>query len=289
VGHQKTQDGEIVTRTAITLLALTLLASEGFPRAQAPDETLRFAVIGDNGTGDRAQYDIGQQMASARAAFPFDLVLMLGDNLYRRPSAQEYAVAFERPYKALLDAGVMFVAVLGNHDDPDSVSYPRWNMGGRRYFSFVRGGVRFFALDTNILDARQLDWFEQELRASREPWKIVFFHHPIYSNGKRHGSNVELRVKLEPLLLEYGVQVVFSGHDHLYERLKPQKGILYFVSGSGGQLRKGVRPSDTSAVAFDREQAFMLVEVAGDELRFRALARSGAVVDTGTMRRRQST
>ena len=69
--------------------------------------------------------------------------------------------------------------------------------------------------------------------------RIAYFHHPLYGNAGRHGANVDLRVLLEPLLVKYGVQVVFSGHDHVYERLKPQRGIYYFVTGSGGQLRKG--------------------------------------------------
>ena len=270
--------------TGLVLAVWVVLA-----RAQGVEEDVRFAVIGDNGTGDEAQYAVGRQMASARATFPYDLVLMLGDNLYRRASPEVYASAFERPYKALLDAGVLFVAVLGNHDSPESVRYPRWNMNGRRYFTFTRGHVRFFAIDTNLLDAEQLDWLGRALDEAQEPWKIAYFHHPIYSNGKRHGSNVELRVRLEPLFVRHGVQVVFSGHDHFYERLKPQKGITYFVAGAGGQLRKGgVDRSATSAVVFADDQSFMLIEVTPHALRFRAITRSGTVIDSGAVERQPS-
>ena len=258
------------------------------PRAQALDDTLRFAVIGDNGTGDRAQFDVGQQMAAWRATVPYDLVLMVGDNLYGRPTAQEYADAFERPYKPLLDAGVKFMAVLGNHDAPETNRYPGYHMGGRRYFSYARGHVRFFALDTNQLDATQLEWFESALKSAVEPWKIVYFHHPIYSNGGRHGSNVELRVKLEPVLVRHHVNVVFSGHDHLYERLKPQKGISYFVAGASGKLRKGFEASATSAFAYDQDQSFLLIEVGRDDLRFRAISRAGKVIDSGVIPRQPS-
>ena len=272
------------------LLWLLIAASAAVPTAQAVDHTVRFAVMGDTGTGDPAQYEVGRQMASSRMQFPFDLVLMLGDNLYRRASPQVYASAFERPYAALLADNVKFVAVLGNHDSPESVSYPKWNMNGERYFSFVRDHVRFFALDTNLLDARQLEWLERTLSASHEPWKIAYFHHPIYSNGKRHGSNVELRVRLEPLFLRHGVQVVFAGHDHMYERLKPQKGITYFVAGAGGQLREGgVRQSDTTAVAYDQDRTFLLVEVERNSLQFRAISRNGTVIDSGAIPRQPST
>jgi hypothetical protein len=96
-----------------------------------------------------------------------------------------------------------------------------------------------------------------------------------------------MRVLLEPLLVRYGVSVVFSGHDHVYERLKPQKGISYFVAGSGGKLRRGdLVPSPTSAAGFDQDQAFMIVEVAADELYFQTISRTGATVDGGTIPRR---
>lgn len=273
----------------LLVLWLVFAASAALSHAQGVNAVVRFAVIGDGGTGGEAQYAVGRQMASFRTQFPFDLVLMLGDNLYRRASPQVYATAFERPYAALLADSVKFVAVLGNHDSPESVSYPGWNMHGQRYFSFTRNHVRFFALDSNLLDATQLEWLEQTLSTSREPWRIAYFHHPIYSNAKRHGSNIELRVRLEPLFVRHGVQVVFSGHDHTYERLKPQKGITYFVSGAAGQLRQdGVQRAETTATAFAQEQSFLLVEVDQETLRFRAISRSGTVIDSGAIPRQPS-
>jgi predicted phosphodiesterase len=269
------------------LVAVMLLGAA--PLAQAPPpaaalNTVRFAVIGDNGTGDRAQFDVAAQMVAARAQVPYDLVLMVGDNLYGRPSAREFADGFERPYKALLDAGVRFQAVLGNHDAAENRDYRGFNMGGARYYSYARGSVRFIGLDTNILDGKQLEWLETTLRASAEGWKVVYFHHAIYSNGTRHGSDIELRVRLEPLFVRYGVDVVFSGHDHIYERLKPQKGITYFVAGASGKLRKGIKASAQTAVGFDQDQSFVLVEIAGDELSFRAISRTGKVIDSGVIR-----
>ena len=95
---------------------------------------------------------------------------------------------------------------------------------------------------------------------------------------------------LEPLFIKYGVNVVFSGHDHVYERVKPQKGIYYFVSGAAGQLRAGnMSSSDQTAVAFDRDQSFMVVEIAGSEMFFQAISRTGQTVDSGVIRRAQRT
>src|SRR5215510_753816 len=283
-------------RVAVVLLT-ALLAAAGFtpaaPNAARAAETLparpdslKFAVIGDNGTGDTPEYDVGQRMAAARTAFPFDTVLMLGDNMYGRQEPEDFVTKFERPYSALLQAGVRFYATLGNHDDQNNRFYKPFNMGGERYFTFVKKNVRFFVLDTNQLDPKQRAWFDDMLQRSDDRWRICFFHHPIYSDAARHGSDVSLRVILEPLFVKYGVDVVFSGHDHVYERLKPQKGITYFVSGSGGQLRRGdVRPSGLTAAYFDQDQSFMLVEVAGNEMFFEAVSRSGATVDSGVIHR----
>jgi hypothetical protein len=179
---------------------------------------------------------------------------------------------------------VLFYAALGNHDEPSNRAYPGFNMGGQRYYSFVKGDIRFIVLDTNLMDPKQLAWFEDTLRISHEFWTICYFHHPLYSDGGRHGPDVELRVLLEPLLVRYNVDVVFAGHEHFYERLKPQKGITYFIAGSGGQLARGdVRPSEMTAAAFDQDQAFMTVEVDRDDLSFRTISRTGRIVDTGVI------
>lgn len=256
----------------------------------AATDPLKFAVIGDNGTGDTPEYDVGRQMATSHARFPFELVIMLGDNLYGRQEPQDFVDKFERPYAPLLRAGVQFYAALGNHDDPSNRSYGAFNMGGERYYTFARKGVRFLVLDSNAMDRTQLSWTEAQLTQTPETWKVVFFHHPLYSDGKRHGSSVELRVLLEPLFVRYGVSAVFSGHDHIYERTKPQKGITYFIEGSSGQLRKGnVRRSELTAAAFDEDQTFMLVDVAGDEMSFQAVSRTGQIVDSGVVHRRATT
>jgi predicted MPP superfamily phosphohydrolase len=253
-------------------------------------DSVKFAVIGDNGTGDRPEFDIAQQMTSARARFPFELVIMLGDNMYGRQQPQDFVDKFERPYAALLQAGVSFHAALGNHDDPGSVAYKGFNMGGQRYYSFARKHVRFIVVDSNQLDPRQRAWIDGTLQQAEEPWKICYFHHPLYSDAGRHGSDVSLRVALEPLLTKGGVNVVFAGHDHVYERLTPQKGITHFVAGSGGQLRRGdIHPSAMTAAFYDQEQAFMLVEIDNDQMFFQAVSRTGAIVDSGVIERTPKT
>lgn len=244
--------------------------------------SVRFAVIGDSGTGDRHQYDIARQMVSVREQFPFDFVIMLGDNIYGGDKPRDYQDKFEDPYRPLLDAGVSFYASLGNHDKPSERFYKLFNMNGARYYTFKKGNARFFALDSNYMDRQQLDWIEQGLRNSNDRWKICFFHHPLYSDGKFHGPDVDLRAQLEPLFEKYGVNISFSGHDHLYERVKPQHGVYYFVLGNAGELRQhDLRRSSETEAGLDSDRAFLIGQIAGDSFYFQTITRLGETADHG--------
>jgi hypothetical protein len=276
-------------RAAATLFAMLLFVGQlPAQRQRLPNAagSVKFAVIGDNGTGDRPQYEVGAQMARARASFAFDTVLMLGDNMYGSQEPADFVKKFEQPYKVLLTAGVQFFATLGNHDNQLNRYYKPFNMSGERYYTFAKKNVRFFVLDSDALDPRQMAWLDEVLKSSSDEWKICYFHHPLYSDGGTHGSAVELRVVLEPLFIRYGVAVVFSGHEHFYERLAPQKGIYYFIEGAGGQLRRGdIVRSEYKAAGFDQDQSFMLVEIAGSDLFFQTISRAGLTVDSGSIHR----
>jgi predicted phosphodiesterase len=249
-------------------------------------DSVKMLVIGDSGTGDRAQFEVGEQIAKEFQRFKFDFAIMLGDNMYGGETPADFVQKFEKPYKPMLDAGVKFYASLGNHDDPNQRFYKPFNMNGERYYTFTKGPVRFFVLDSNYMDAKQLEWLEKELKASNDHWKISYFHHPLYSSGARHGSEVDLRAQLEPLFLKYGVSAVFAGHEHFYERIQPQKGIAYFTSGGAAKLRKGnIQRGPMTAVGFDTDRSFMLVEISGDELYFQTFSRIGKTVDAGTVAR----
>jgi predicted phosphodiesterase len=265
--------------SAAATAPLTLPRKEG---------SVKFAVIGDSGTGDQPQYETARVLSEWRADFPFDTVLMMGDNIYGRSRPGDYRRKFETPYRALLDAGVKFYAVLGNHDDPAERFDGNFNMKGQRYYTFKapQGGVRFFALDSNYMDEKQLDWLEKELRAAGSDWKVCFFHHPLYSTGRKHGPDEELRRVLEPLLVKYRVDLVLAGHEHFYERLQPQHDIHYFISGAAGQLRRGnIRQSPIDARGFDQDLHFVLFEITGDELYFQTVSRAGKTVDAGSFDR----
>jgi hypothetical protein len=271
---------------AAFLLVSPAPAAQDFQLPNAAD-SVKFAVIGDSGTGERQQYEVAAQMVREHEAFPFTFVIMLGDNIYGGQKPEDLVKKFELPYKPLLDRAVRFFAALGNHDDRNNRFYPLWNMTGERYYTYKQGDVRFFVLDSDYMDPKQLAWLEQQLRVSTERWRVSYFHHPLYSSARAHGSAVDLRIVLEPLFLKYSVNAVFAGHDHIYERLKPQKGIYHFVSGSAGKLRRGdLRQTDMTEVGFDQDYSFMLVEM-GDRLSFKTVSRAGRTIDSGSLPRQE--
>lgn len=258
------------------------------PRLPVKEGSLHFAVIGDSGTGDSHQLAVARQLTAQRQRFPFDIVLMMGDNLYGGDRPRDYEKKFATPYKTLLDAGVKFYASLGNHDDPNERLYKAFNMGEERYYSFKpdKASVRFFALDSNYVDDKQLAWLEKELAGNDADWKVMFFHHPLYSSGGTHGSAELQRSKLEPIFLKYGVNVVLSGHEHFYERIKTQKGIAYFTIGNSGKVRRGdLKKTDLTAKGWDQGYGFALMEISGDDLFFEAISDQGELIDSGTIHR----
>jgi hypothetical protein len=273
-------------------------AQSGANQAAAPvvalpnrADSFKFAVLGDFGTGKTNQYELAEQMVKLHDRFKFGIVILVGDNLYGSDRPQDYQKKFEIPYKGLLDAGVKFYGSLGNHDAREQRFYKLFNMDGKLYYTFnPKPDVRFFALESTYPDPEQFKWLENELKASSSDWKILFFHHPLYSSGERHGSDLRLREAVEPLAIKYNVSVVFNGHDHFYERIKPQKDITYFVVGSGGQLRAGNidRSTGLTAGGFDTDLVFLGVEISGDQMFFNAISRTGAVVDSGVVNRRKA-
>jgi hypothetical protein len=283
-------------RSVVTLIVVFVIGAVAAAQdLRLPNKagTIKFAVVGDTGTGDKHQLAVAKQIATYRDRFPFPFTIMVGDNLYGGHSPKDFEKKFERPYKPLLDAGVKFYATLGNHDDPSERFYKPFNMNGERYYTFkpsFNAKVRFFALDSTYMDDKQLQWLGQQLAASGSDWKICFFHHPPYSSGETHGSATVLRDQLEPLFVKYRVNAVFTGHEHFYERIAPQKGIAYFIAGSSAKLREGdIQRSPLRAAGFDEGYAFMLVEIDGDNLHYQTITDEGKTIDAGVVKKSPDT
>ena len=293
-------------KASLILLVIALIGGTFFypvsgrqagQQSSRSSNVVRFVAFGDMGTGDSDQRDVARQMAAFHFNHPYDTVLMLGDNIYPDGNPDDFQKKFERPYAELIRRGISFFAALGNHDVKKGreaqINYPLFHMGGRAYYSFTKGNglAEFFALDSTSFDAAQLRWLEGALAGSKAQWKIAFFHHPIYSSGKTHGSDTKLRAQIEPLFVKYGVAAVLSGHDHIYERIKPQQGVQYFVCGIGGKLRSGNldKKSSLTAAGNDEVNGFMSVEVTPERLAFQAIDSSGRVFDSGEIAPRTRT
>lgn len=272
------------------ITASTLINPHSLITATPVKNQFRAAIIGDWGFGSQEQLRVAKQMLIAHQSKPLDCVLTVGDNIYSTGSKQSYRPFFEVPYAGLLKDKVNFFATLGNHDviegRQDEIHYPLFNMDGREFYNLRRaqGLVEFFMLDVTNFTNQQLSWLEGVLKVSQARWKIALFHYPIYSSGVNHGSALGLRRVLEPILTKYKVNVVFAGHDHIYERTYLQNGIQHFVTGGGGaplydiNLNSPIRA--TSYVGWH----FMLIDIDDKGVNFQAISDSGKVVDSGVVK-----
>ena len=257
-------------------------ATSPLPMPQIRGGTV-FAIMGDSGSGDQAQLAVAQAMITyfdTARHFPF--VLMLGDNLYDDDYTNEFSV----PYKPLLDRGVKFYAALGNHDRDLEIHFKPFNMGDVDRYSFDQGNARFAVLNSNHPgDPLQLKWLDEVYADAGTKWRIAFFHHPLYSSGQHAAESRDvIRPALEPALIRNHVDVVFSGHEHLYERIKPQHEVKYFVSGGGGRYLYDYKPSAFDEVGLS-EHHFMVAEIAGDRMFFEAITHTQQLIDCGVIYR----
>ncbi|MGB7563477.1 MAG: metallophosphoesterase [Prochlorococcaceae cyanobacterium] len=250
---------------------------------------LRWLAVADTGGGNAAQRAVGAQMASVNRQRPVNLVLLGGDNIYPNGDIAQVKEKFTIPYKPLLEAGVPFHAVLGNHDirtgngDPQ-IAYRPFGMKGR-WYTLRQGPVEFFMLDTNVNAnwGRQLPWLQQALAASTAPWKVVVGHHPIYSSGY-YGNDEAAQARLGPLFRRHGVQLYIDGHDHNYERTKPINGTTYLVVGGGGAYLRDVNPNRNTARAIS-VHSFAELSTSGNQLEIRAWDDTGRSIDRAVLGR----
>ncbi len=218
---------------------------------------LQFFALGCAGAGNEGQRLVADSMAGLAADYPIDFVLYLGDNFYGRgvssTNDRQWETKFESIY-AHSSLQIPFYAVLGNHDlfrNPDAqVAYSalskRWRMPAR-YYTFEREladgtRVQFFALDTTAMTLgekeKQLEWLEENLKASTADWKIAYGHHPVYSGGFTWEEEIrEMQEMLEPLFIQYGVDLYLSAHNHSIEFFQDIQGVSYLVSGAGSRPR----------------------------------------------------
>lgn len=252
------------------------------------DLLLRFVSVADTGTGAKGQYAVAKAMTRYHQQNPYDLVVLAGDNIYNKGEIEKVQAVFERPYQDLLKQGVKFQACLGNHDirtdnGEPQVKYPGFNMNGRRYYTFGRDRVQFFALDTNNNAdwENQLPWLEKELSNSNATWKVVFGHHPIYSSGV-YGSNQAFIKTFTPMFKKYGVQLYINGHEHSYERTRAIDGTTYLICGAGAGNRPVGRSEWTEYSTSNL--SFAAYEVYPDRIDVVAIGTNHRIFDRGVIK-----
>ncbi len=254
----------------------------GFRTAPAADSTaaVRFLAFGDSGGGGADQYALLDQMMTV----PFDLMIHTGDIAYDNGTIAEFEDNVFGVYGNLFRS-IPFFPAPGNHEYNSTADAAPFRSvfslpgdTGETWYSYDWGPIHFVSLDTEADYATQIAWLDQDLTLSTKPWTILYLHRPPYSSGE-HGSDTGLRAKLAPVLKNHHVQLVLAGHDHDYERMIPQDGVAYVVTGGGG---KGTRPVGTSPfTAYSTDVIhFVYGEVIGDELTLHAIDAQGKEFDS---------
>jgi 3',5'-cyclic AMP phosphodiesterase CpdA len=252
----------------------------GFRTAPASDSDapVRVLAFGDSGGGGTDQRVLRDRMYD----YPYDLMIHTGDVAYEGGSEQQIEDTVFAVYKDLFK-NIPFFPVAGNHDEKTADGQPLRDAfelpNNERWFSFDYGQVHFAAIDTEADYDTQIRWLQQDLADSKAPWKIVYSHHPPYSSGAEHGSDTALRSKLAPVLEATGVQLMLSGHDHDYERMLPQNGTTYVVTGGGGRGTYNVGASDFTAFS-DACIHYVLLDVTSTELTVHAIDATGTEFDS---------
>lgn len=235
---------------------------------------LRFAVIGDFGNGSAEQKEIANRMCSWREENPFDLVVTTGDNIYDSGERRYFEDRFYRPYGCLLNDGVRFRSVLGNHDlvtdnGRPEIREPAFGIKSRNYV-VRKNGVRFVMWESTHPNK---EWLREHLTVDRDDrWTIVVFHHPVFAPGP-HGSTPGFAPSLPRLFRRKGVDLVLNGHDHLYARTIRRR-IPYVVTGGGGARLYGCDHPENTDVCIARHH-FLYVVAGRDRIVVRAVPASG--------------
>lgn len=259
----------------------------------SPAGIVRFAVLGDTKGGNSETAQMAELLASAAGDGGLDAVIMVGDNL-KDLDHGGLQREFLDPFAPLLSEGVPFFAALGNHDldDDDSPAFelgvPEFHMVGRRYYTVsLSASVEVFVLDSTSIketgaDGDQMVWLADALAASTAPVKIAIMHHPIYGSSGSRSASLDCRELLEPLFIEHDVQLVFAGHQHVYERIAPQSGVQYFITGAGGHVSRDSVDEEYPILDGDDDNVTgMLWEIDGTVAHFQVMTSDGAVIDEG--------
>ncbi len=245
-----------------------------------------FAAVGDYGTGSAQQARVAANILRARP----QLVVTVGDNVYPTGRWEDYARNWDPPHLyGTLAREIPFMPTVGNHDMYHDDMRPYFghfpHLNGQPYYTYAMKNAQFFALDSDQdlrVGSAQYRWLEAQLAGTRQRWKIVYLHYPLYGRDPRAFD--EIRRALQPLFVRYGVQLVLAGHEHNYQRSHAIQGVTHILTGGGGQQ---VWPFMSSAGPHTarRAAAYHHVEVSVGPSRMvvRAIDENGRRIDTAVI------
>jgi len=253
---------------------------------------VRVLAFGDFGDGSARQRMMAEAMQRYHAKKPFTFAVTVGDNFYPTGMSGPQDPRWERDFVRLYEPmHLVFYPSLGNHDwyqtDSPAAEVVRsgqdrlWHMPATRY-TFVAGPVQFFAIDTNVITRAELDWLDGELARSTATWKIVYGHHPIYSDG-RHGGDPAMHDKVLPLL-RHRVDLYLCGHEHDLQHLAPDDGVQFAIVGGGGAEPRAVAPGPRSLFAASKN-GFGVIEANKKSLTVTYVGNDLQVLHTFTVHR----
>jgi hypothetical protein len=257
-----------------------------------PDQPYRFVVIGDFGYREPATKTIADRVTAVAP----DWLMTVGDNIYPDGQPGDYDSFWFRPYATAMARALTFPA-LGNHDVRTAngrwlLEYfhlPRNGPPGleERNYSFDYGNAHVAVIDSNPFHEHDTaamaaieSWLSDDLASTMQPWRFAALHHPAHTSRGVHDDETAVKSRLAPIFERAGVQLVFQGHNHWYERLNPINGVYYVTTGAGGRSLHSVRDRKPySAKLVDDHYSFTQVEVNGTALALTAIDENGSEID----------
>jgi predicted phosphodiesterase len=259
---------------------------------------VRFAVIGDCGSGSMEQY----RMAAVLRSLNVDLVVVVGDVVYPQFTAGRVDARCFSVYQPQM-SNVPFFVLPGNHDryaspvDLFQAFYPENPAGfpDGLFYSFDAGDAHFAMLDTDVgagiklgPGSPQYQWLENDLQNTSKPWKFIFGHNPWWSSGPHQWDDynvngirdeAEFRDGVAALAMRNGAQIAFFGHEHTYERLGPVQGLHSIITGGGGAYLYAESTRNPQSAQYIMEHQCVVASLEGDSLQTCAIGMNGELLD----------
>jgi hypothetical protein len=246
---------------ALLLTVVGLFSLVG--RTPAQDSSLTFMVLGDTRTGHAAHQSVVDKMLELG---PPPFYLHTGDFVDYGSDMSQWETFLDIEHD-LMQVSTLYPAI-GNHEMNHRNYFDALHPPGP-WYSFDQGDAHFVSLQVDgygryTPGQPQYEWLASDLANTSKPWKFVFFHIPPYSSGG-HGSDLNVRQALAPLFEQYGVTIVFNGHDHDYER-SVANGVTYIVTGGGGAPLYPEAHDNPASVYFASVHHFVQITLSGDTL-----------------------